>query len=247
MENNVLQRCLHTQSNARPYLVFNAVADVDYCGQLPLTLGFTVEAKYPAKFYQTCLPQVFRYLNTVTNNDDEIFAIVNGTLPTTDHWETIHIQTAIGSYELEKKLLQSFGFGSVVTGDELGALYDLGDYDHPFGYFDEHSLKFLWEYVDYARARVPKNRLYLGWMSTTTHTPLRLPPTMDVKSYVHDSSEGDSMNRWLNAVRWTDDAIKEIILGFRDRGLENETLFVMYCSLYVRLMKSWRPWIPVYR
>lgn len=206
----------------------------DYCGQVPLPIGFTVEAKAPAKFYQHCLPEVFRYLNTVTNTEEEILAIVNGTRPrTSDHWETIHIQTAIGSYELEKKILQSVGFDAVVTGDEIASLYDLGEYDHPFGYFDEHSLKFLWGYVDNARARVPKNRMYLGWMSTTTHTPLHLPPDMDVKSYVHDSPEGDSMNSWLNAVRWTDDAIKEIILGFRERGLENETLFVMYCPLYI--------------
>jgi phosphoglycerol transferase MdoB-like AlkP superfamily enzyme len=39
------------------------------------------------------------------------------------------------------------------------------------------------------------------------------------------------VDTWLNAVRWTDDTIKEIILGFRERGLENETLFLMYTSL----------------
>lgn len=33
---------------------------------------------------------------------------------------------------------------------------------------------------------------------------------------------------WLNAVRWSDDNVRDIILGFRERGLENETLFMMY-------------------
>jgi hypothetical protein len=89
--------------------------------------------------------------------------------------------------------------------------------------------------------------MYLGWMSTTTHTPLHLPPGMDVKSYVHDSPEGDSMNSWLNALRWTDDAIQEIVLGFRDRGLENETLFVMYYLFLIWLTKSRRPRIPLHR
>ena len=44
------------------------------------------------------------------------------------------------------------------------------------------------------------------------------------------------MDSWLNAVRWTDDIVRDIILGFRERGLEQETLFVMY-SL-VRLFKA---------
>jgi phosphoglycerol transferase MdoB-like AlkP superfamily enzyme len=38
------------------------------------------------------------------------------------------------------------------------------------------------------------------------------------------------MDSWLNAVRWTDDTVQDIILGFRERGLEDETLFLMYTS-----------------
>jgi len=30
-----------------------------------------------------------------------------------------------------------------------------------------------------------------------------------------------------NAIRWMDDTVRNIILGFRERGLEDETLFVM--------------------
>ena len=36
------------------------------------------------------------------------------------------------------------------------------------------------------------------------------------------------MDSWLNALKWTDDIVKDLILGFRERGLENETLFIMY-------------------
>lgn len=43
------------------------------------------------------------------------------------------------------------------------------------------------------------------------------------------------IDNWLNAVRWTDDIVKEIILGFRERGLENETLFLMY-QIFVLLL-----------
>jgi phosphoglycerol transferase MdoB-like AlkP superfamily enzyme len=86
--------------------------------------------------------------------------------------------------------------------------------------------------------------MYLSWQDSTTHTPLILPPKWaetNYRSYL--KKEGDSsqwtnrehlpLDSWLNAVRWTDDTVKEIILGFRERGLEDETLFFMYHTLHI--------------
>jgi phosphoglycerol transferase MdoB-like AlkP superfamily enzyme len=81
--------------------------------------------------------------------------------------------------------------------------------------------------------------MYLAWMTSTTHTPLNLPPTWKEKNLRHYLEKGDNsdlwhlrehlpLDSWLNAVRWTDDNVKDIILGFRERGLENETLFLMF-------------------
>lgn len=180
--------------------------------------------------YQHCLPQVFRYMNSVTDTESEILALHNGTRPrTTDMWETVHIESATGVYDHEKDILQRVGFNTVITAEELGETANLGEFDSPMGYFDERGLELFWKYVDNTMNRVPKNRMYLGWMSTTTHTPFRVPPEWDGrKSYVHDHGQWDSLDNWINAVRWTDDKVKEIILGFRERGLENETLFLMY-------------------
>ena len=101
------------------------------------------------------------------------------------------------------------------------------------------GLEYFWKYVDNTRSRVPKNRMYLSWQDSTTHTPLILPPNWtETNSRSYLEKEGDSslwtsrehlpLDSWLNALRWTDDIVKEIILGFRERGLEDETLFLMY-------------------
>jgi hypothetical protein len=208
----------------------------DYCGQLALPIDFSVEFEDPARMYQHCLPQVFRYMNSVTDTESEILALHNGTRPrTTDMWETVHIESATGVYDHEKDILQRVGFNTVITAEELGEVANLGDFDTPLGYYDERGLEHFWKYVDNTMNRVPKNRMYLGWMSTTTHTPFRIPSEWNGrKNYVHDHGEWDSVDNWLNAVRWTDDKVKEIILGFRERGLENETLFLMYSS-HVRI------------
>jgi phosphoglycerol transferase MdoB-like AlkP superfamily enzyme len=170
-------------------------------------------------------------MNSVTDTQSEILALTNHSRPrTTDQWETVHIETATGEYDHEKAILKAAGFNTVITAEDLGSAKNLGEWPSAMGYYDERGLELLWEYIDNTRERRPKNRMYLGWMSTTTHTPFLLPPEWskdNLRSYVHDESEWGSVDKWLNAVRWTDDMIKELILGFRERGLEDETVFLM--------------------
>lgn len=190
--------------------------------------------------YQHCLPQVFRYINSVADTEAEMLAISNNTRPNiTDSWETMYIGSSTALYDHEKELIQSFGFDTVITAEALQTYNEnLGEFDTAFGYFDEVGLDFLWKYVDNTRARVPKNRMFLAWLTTTTHNPFSVPPEwaeMNHRAYVKDDRIYDSVDRYLNAVRWTDDKVKEIILGFRERGLEDETLFLMYlpiCSVH---------------
>jgi phosphoglycerol transferase MdoB-like AlkP superfamily enzyme len=168
----------------------------------------------------------------VTNTEAELLAIVNGTRPTvTDMWEPVHIETATGVWDHEKELLERVGFTTVITAEEIGEARHFEEFDgSSSGFYDEHGLEYLWQYVDNTIARTPMNRMYLGWMSTTTHTRFKISPEWLERNYqpfVHDEN-WDSIDNWLNAVRWTDDAIKEIVLGFRERGLENDTLFLMY-------------------
>lgn len=44
------------------------------------------------------------------------------------------------------------------------------------------------------------------------------------------------MNTWINCLRWTDDIVRDVILGFGERGLENEGLFVMYVFRFSKLI-----------
>jgi phosphoglycerol transferase MdoB-like AlkP superfamily enzyme len=72
--------------------------------------------------------------------------------------------------------------------------------------------------------------MFLGWMSSATHTPFQLKPEWvaeNQQDFIEGETAWDTVNNYLNAVRWTDDRVKEIILGFRERGLEDETLFIM--------------------
>jgi len=225
----------HKAMLGRKTKVFNPFLISDYCGQLGLPIDWSVEFEYPAKLYQRCLPQVFRDMNSVTKTEPEILGMMlNSTTTrpsTSDMWETVHIEMATGTFDHEREILEKVGFGTVITAEDRRDANPDVPFDNGLGYFDEYGLELFWQYVDNAIQRFPKNRMYLGWMTTTTHMPFKINPDWLGRNYqpfVIDDDEWISMDKWLNAVRWTDDKLKEIIFGFRERGIENETLFVMY-------------------
>jgi len=176
-------------------------------------------------------------MNSVTKTDPTILGMMlNGSThrPSTSNiWETVYIEMATGEYDHEREILETAGFSTVICAEDKQALDPETPFDSMMGYFDDYGMEVLWDYVDTVMERSPRNRMYLGWMTSTTHMPFMINPEWVEKSYqgfIKDDSEWSSLDRWLNAIRWTDDKVKEIILGFRERGLENETLFIMYPS-----------------
>jgi hypothetical protein len=105
---------------------------------LPIPQDFGLELDAPAKFYQTCLPEVFRLINTVTDISQEIFdAVSDNRSATTDSWETAHIQSMTTDWESELQALKRFGFSSVFDGDNIAKLNPGKEFGHAFGFFDE--------------------------------------------------------------------------------------------------------------
>jgi hypothetical protein len=111
---------------------------LDYCGMLPIPQDFGIELVAPAKFYQTCLPEAFRLINTVTDISHEIFdAASDNRSATTDSWETAHIQSMTTDWESELQALKRFGFSSVFDGENIAKLNPGKEFGHAFGFFDE--------------------------------------------------------------------------------------------------------------
>lgn len=224
------------------YSHFLMYLTVDYCGQLPLPVDFTAELSGQAKMYQTCFPEVFEHINSVTDLEDEKLALLAGNgSEVTDQWETAHIASYTGAWDHTRELIKYAGFSSVIDAQNIVKLRGEREFDNYLGYYDEGTfpvcgvlikvgLEVFWDYVDKAIERNPRNRLLLGWMSSTTHTPFTINPKWkdeNFKDYIKGETSWDTVNGYLNAVRWSDDKVQEIILGFRERGLENETLFIM--------------------
>jgi len=137
----------HTMWSTIPYthkamlsciiLLFGAYED--WCGIIPAPLDWTRELEPPSEPYQHCLPQVFRYLASVTNTEEELMALFrNDSRPrTTDQWETVHIHSSTGEWDLGRDVIKSMGFNSVILAEQLAELNGYKEFPSTFGYFDD--------------------------------------------------------------------------------------------------------------
>lgn len=104
-------------------------------------MDWTVELDSPAKFYQHCLPEVFRHINSVT---DTVSNPLPGKRPKTiDQWDVVHFQSMTGEWDAELDLYKSAGFSSVFDAERM---FEFGGYPEEYpgvlGYFDEGRVSF---------------------------------------------------------------------------------------------------------
>jgi hypothetical protein len=74
---------------------------------LPVPMDWAVEGSPPAKFYQHCLPQTLRYMSSVTDRSSELMTgFRNESVWTTDEWETAHIGSRTGEWDMGKEIIK---------------------------------------------------------------------------------------------------------------------------------------------
>ena len=102
-------------------------------------MDWAVETTPPAKWYQHCLPQVLRYMSSVTDTESELMAVFTNDSrpPVTDQWETVHIQSSTGEWDYGKEIIKATGFHSAILGEQLKKLNGGVPFPSTFGYYDE--------------------------------------------------------------------------------------------------------------
>jgi len=90
-----------------------------------------------------------------------------------------------------------------------------------FGVGDTDLLPLFFDWVD--NTLESKKQLLAGVLTTSTHYPFPLPDGEQSQEYVTN----EVLNNYLNSIRMTDGLLKKIIGGFEERGVLNETMFVM--------------------
>lgn len=109
---------------------------------IPVPMDWAVESEPPAKWYQHCLPQVLRYMSSVTDRETEVMAFFkNATTPrTTDQWETVHVQSSTGEWDRGKEIIKGTGMNIAILGEQLAELNGDVPFPSTFGYYDEGTI-----------------------------------------------------------------------------------------------------------
>lgn len=83
-------------------------------------------------------------------------------------------------------------------------------------------------------------RLFLSHLTSSTHHPWRTPKSFHREQYTggEGSVDHDSMNDYLNTVRYVDDWLGEILGLLDEAGISNSTLVVIIGDQYVSLHPS---------
>ena len=124
------------------------------------------------------------------------------------------------AYERKDQILYNLGFDDVY-GDERLDPNGLARTNY-FGYEDRVMIEPSLAWVD---ERVAADEpFFLAYLTLVAHHPYSVPPTFERRDYGVDD---ETLDDYLNAVRYTDDIVRRLFEGFEARGLLSSTLFII--------------------
>jgi arylsulfatase A-like enzyme len=132
-------------------------------------------------------------------------------------FQTLYFGSHVGGFERWRQLSKNVGFGVTLTADRL----DTRDF-LPVNYFaweDELLLEPTREWL----ARTGPRRLYAFYLTSAAHHDYRLPERDYTQRFVPD----DRYDRYLNAVRYQDRFLEQLVALYREAGRFERTLFVV--------------------
>ncbi|MEM8557000.1 MAG: LTA synthase family protein [Bacteroidota bacterium] len=132
-------------------------------------------------------------------------------------YRTAFVTPAMFEFERKDLVLGNLGFEDLLGHDD----HDRDGFTPKayFGYEDRVTLATLERWLDAPDPRP----FFLSILTLTAHHPYDTPPDFPLRSFVRDAE----LNAYYNAIRYTDVYLREVVALFRDRGLLDETLFVV--------------------
>lgn len=132
-------------------------------------------------------------------------------------YDTVFFQSATEHFEARRQLVDNFGYEEFYSKETLPS-----DGFEPANYFGPEDVVML----EPGRVWLAEHRdrpFFATYLTNTPHHDYRAPDRYGLVSFVDD----DEHDRYLNAVRYLDFFVRELIAQYRDLGLYEETLFVV--------------------
>ncbi|KAJ5810784.1 Alkaline phosphatase-like alpha/beta/alpha [Penicillium robsamsonii] len=193
-----------------------------FCGVTPLVADFNRE--FDHHIYQPCLPHVFDALSQqpdITSETDDF---------TKWPWHSTFMMSVTETYDNQDKLTPQLGFRDKQTKETIidpkAKYYPVKSKEvNYYGYPETELRGYIRDAIDDAER--DHHRLFLTHLTSTTHHPWGIPNDAFEEIMGSKSGSNNDMNRYLNSVGYVDDWLSELIGILEEKGVANETLFVM--------------------
>ncbi|KGO77778.1 Alkaline phosphatase-like, alpha/beta/alpha [Penicillium italicum] len=210
-------------------------AVMNYCGAGPLPVNFMDEVN--SQNYQPCIMQIFELFNRLKESSTKETTMNDKPGTGLKHihdrnWSSVFLQSITGLYDDQDKLNTQMGFQKSIYREEIGkqsAKYYHDDMEeiNYFGYPEYEIYPYLRDVVN----NTIKNneRLFLSHFTSTTHHPWGTPEAYQEEQYFSGDglmAKHEEINKYLNAVRYVDTWLGEMMKVLDEAGIANETLVV---------------------
>lgn len=131
-------------------------------------------------------------------------------------YETAFFQSATESFEERRQLINNMGYASFTPYEEMPTRgFEKTNY---FGYEDNIMLRPSETWL-----KTHKNKPFFAtYLTLTPHHNYRTPRRFKHENY----SDNKELNKYLNAIRYTDDFVKRLMAQYKRLGLYDNTIFV---------------------
>ncbi|KAJ5812001.1 Alkaline phosphatase-like alpha/beta/alpha [Penicillium riverlandense] len=196
-----------------------------HCGVNPLPVDLLEESLL--EIYQPCLPQILELFNELKNRGNKTLTPE----PFSNPWKSVFLQSITDDYDRQDILNDHIGFKHKVVKKTLEAKNAKhkpdGEEINYFGYAETELRPYIQDLIDEAVQN--HTRLFLSHVTSTTHHPWSTPENFTKVPYVADQGNinHDLMNNYLNAARFVDNWIGDILGMLDEAGIANQTLVVV--------------------
>ena len=194
-----------------------------FCGMYPLNVNFMEESRQDRYFYQQCLPQLVReaFVAPKEHSSSRRWWWPRSLSVQDSRFRSAFFQASEDTFDYQAEEFNKMGWDRTFYTPDVRQFSPEAQKMGWFGVGDNDLLPLFWHWVDSTLG--DKKQLLAGILTASTHFPFELPESEEYRDYVTN----DIVNRYLNSIRLTDLFLRDIMEGFKERGVFNETMFVM--------------------
>lgn len=190
-----------------------------HCGAWSMPVDSFEEADHTP--YQPCIPQILDMLNRKKDKESKSDDYLE------QQWYPAFFQSITDGYDRQKKFDNDIGFQHIVTKHRLDhdareANKELEEINY-FGYAETTLTSHIEDYLK--EIKEEGKRMFLSHFTSTTHHPWGTPKDFKSQEYIEDHSHKD-FNNYLNAIRFTDAWLGQLMQMLDDFDMSDDTLIV---------------------